>query len=143
MPFSSKDSPKLPTHRQFLKSNPPLEGLTSWEIERVFWSAEWKSVTFVTKCFRYTIKAEDKEEYSEITNTLMDAYTPDGFVYAEIYYSPETLEWIVFWDAPSEYQDKPLSKVDKFDWGFVVKPAGEEKPKPPKTPASKKKPASN
>lgn len=142
MPFSDKESPKLPTHRQFIKANPPAEPITRWSIERVFWSSEWKSVTFVTSEFRYTIKADDKEGYSELTNSLMDAYTPDGFVYAEIFYNSEAREWVVFWEVPFDYPEEEPSKVDKFDWGFVVKPAGDERPKQPKALASKKKPAS-
>lgn len=142
MPFSDKESPKLPTHRQFIKANPPVETFTDWAVERVFWSSEWKNVTFVTSEFRYTIKADDKEGYSELTNSLMDAYTPDGFVYTEIVYDRVAKEWIVYWEPPADYPGQPLSKVDKFDWGFVVKPAGDEKPKEPKPPADKKKPAS-
>lgn len=72
----------VPTHTQWIKSNPGLVG-TTHEIVLVLRNSEWRTFTFFTKKFKFNLKLENDQEYSETYDEFQKAFRR-GFVRANL-----------------------------------------------------------
>lgn len=135
--FKSTTQPKLPTWNSFKKETLVNEQTYQACISRVLWSEEWKSITFVTESFRYTVKFETKEAYDEAYETLRNGEVTPHLCYftweattdeADVVFNP-----IKDADSAAELNEFLLGMVIKFrsfPWGLVSDLAKLPQPKP-------------
>ena len=138
----SGENKKLPTFNQYVKDNPPEESST-WTINKILWGDVYRTITFFTNCFRYTVKLPDKESYQKAVNSVMDA-----FIHFDNRHSLG--HWFVTYDLDNEQvsvdalpEDKStlFSKWTQWDWGWTcVREDQQYKCKPRKAPRKSESP---
>ena len=136
--FKAKAQEKLPTFLQYLKAEEIEEYDNQWPVVAVLWGDQWKSITFKTAFFRYTVKFNTEAEYREATNAMTDAITAQGQVRTRIDYSAEEGDVEVHWLDPHTDSDIDLMNVSSFQWGLALGPSEALRPS---APAKQKKPA--
>lgn len=138
--FKQQAVSKLPTLNQFIKANDLKESdFESW-IEKIFWSDDWRTLTFQTETFRYSIKFPDQDAYKDAISLVLDAFKPNHPMLAVVVYDGDTGEVDIEWECLQPTEQNSLRYAFKqWDWGLTSEPF---KPKEPKNPASKKKPPS-
>jgi Lhr-like helicase len=72
----------VPTHNQWIKSNPGLVG-TTHEIILVLRNKEWRTFTFFTNSFKFNLKLDSDEEFEETYNEFQKAFRR-GYVRANL-----------------------------------------------------------
>lgn len=130
---------KLPTLHQYLKAENLKSAYVSSEIERVFWSDDWKTITFQTTDFRYSLKADSEEDYKSAIDEVLDAIIPNHPMHCIVVYNGDddgTVE-IEFNKVDNPKLNLPYKFIRQFDWGLTL-----EQQDLKKLPASKKKPSS-
>lgn len=133
----SNSETKLPTLKQYLKDN-PQEGIATWSIDKILWGEKYKSITFFTIAFRYSVKFASKEEYDKACGMVLDEFQMQG---AKI-----VGQWELTLDCESDkvmvgmtpLRDGGTYAVWKqFDWGLVTGNDELVKYKKPKTKPAK------
>ena len=127
---------KVPTFNQFMRDCPQNEP-RAWDVHKILWGDVYRTITFFTEAFRYTVKLPDKDEYKKACNVVMGAFQ---------YYDKNSClcEWTVHYDPESEEVEvspttpaKGLKfhKWKQWDWGWT-RDGGDElfECKPPKAP---------
>ena len=146
--FKSTAVPKLPTHRQYLRENGEPENQSYWDVDCVFLSSDWNTITFKCLPFRYSVKFATDEEYDLAVEHLRSNEL--GALIHAITYDPESQEWEYLswrfdtqedWELlPPAVREFPRKKWKLLDWGFVTeevqlkKHPKAKKRKPPATP---------
>lgn len=132
---------KLPTLLQYLKEKDLRDSLVRAPIEKIFWSSDWKTITFQTDVFRYSIKFNTGEEFREGISEILDAFDPnkpmDGWV---VYDGDDNGDVDIIWQAISETTlHNWYNWFKQWDWGLTSEP---RKVTEKFHPAGKKKPSS-
>jgi hypothetical protein len=135
--FKQQAVTKLPTFLQFMKEQELKETDFSSQIKKILWGDQWKSITFQTDDFRYSVKFNSEEEYKDACRQVLDAFQPNAYMRAWINYESETGEVEVDWVCTES--DDPSEGIifKQFDWGIVHDAFEKFKPRP----SSKKKPS--
>lgn len=129
---------KLPTFLQFVKENDLKEQDFSSRIEKIFWGDAYKSITFQTEEFRYSLKFNSVEEYNEACRQVLDIFQPNASMLAWIHYESENCEVEVEWVCSEPKDNSEQFQFKQWEWGLTSEPFT---PKQKPAPASKKKPS--
>lgn len=135
--FKQQAITKLPTFLQFMKENELKDVDFVSQIAKVLWGDQWKSITFQTTDFRYSIKFNTDEEYREAINQVLDTFKPATPMSAWVIYTAESGEVEIDWVCVEPDSDAEQIQFKQWDWGLVAEPFKAPKP----APASKKKPS--
>lgn len=111
---------KLPTLNQFLTESESKSSDLVAQIEKIMWSDEWKSITFFTDEFRYTIKGKDRAEYDSMCGEVLDAIQAKKHQIFVLEYSGETGEVEVLIDEYTDKSPYPPCIAKQFDWGITI-----------------------
>lgn len=135
--FKQQAVTKLPTFLQFLKENELKETDFSSRIVKILWGDQWKSITFQTEEFRYSVKFNTKEEYEQGCREVLDAFQPNAPMSAWVIYGSESGEVEIDWVRVEPESDTEQFQFKQWDWGLTSEPYTFKNP----APASKKKPS--
>lgn len=137
--FKQQAVSKLPTLNQYLKEHDLKDEQIESMVEKVFWSDSWRTITFQTETFRYSIKFPDADAFKNAIGTVLDGFIPDRPMLAVVEYDGDTGEVDILWEAlePTE-ANQTYYQFKQWDWGLTSEPWKFK----PKNPASKKKPPS-
>ena len=136
----SGENKKVPTFNQFMRDCPQTESHL-WNVHKILWGDVYRTITFFTEAFRYTVKLPDNDAYRAACNDVMGAFQ---------YYDKHTClcEWSVRYDPESEevevFPTTPAKglrfhKWKQWDWGWTCDVnGGVWECKPPKTPKASK-----
>lgn len=143
--LKQQTSIKLPTWLQWLKEQDEITEPVTFLLDAIFWGDAYKTITFQTELFRYSIKFGGANEYREATDEVMDALPYKELTHAFLKYYPETKEMEVFLGEEAKEEGWELLDWKQFDWGIrfeFPKPGQEKAPSPAKQkkPAAKKQP---
>lgn len=129
---------KLPTFLQFLKEQELRDTDFQSQIEKIFWSDDWNSITFQTAEFRYSVKFNFEEEYDKACREILDAFQPNAPMSAWVIYESKTGEVDIDWVRVEPEDNVEQFQFKQWDWGLTSEPYKAQKQKP----ARKKKPSS-
>lgn len=135
--FKQQAITKLPTFLQFMKENELKDVDFVSQIDKVLWGDQWRSITFQTREFRYSIKFNTEEEYREAINQVLDAFKPATPMSAWVIYTAESGEVEIDWVCVEPEDNSEQIQFKQWDWGLVA----DAYKAPSLAPASKKKPS--
>lgn len=128
---------KLPTFLQFIKERELKETDFSSQISKILWGDTWKSITFQTDEFRYSVKFNTEEEYKDGCRKVLDAFQPDVQMHGWVEYQSEAGEVEVHWVCLEPESDSEGRIFKQWEWGLVHDPYAKAKPRS----SRKKKPS--
>lgn len=135
--FKQQAVTKLPTFLQFLKEEELREVDFSSRIVKILWGDKWKSITFQTEQFRYSVKFNSKEEYEQGCREVLDAFQPNAPMSAWVIYEARSGEVEITWVRAEPDDNLEQYQFKQWDWGLTEE---QFTPKSP-APASRKKPS--
>lgn len=135
--FKQQAISKLPTFLQFMKEHELRETDFDSRIDKILWGDQWKSITFQTTEFRYSVKFNTEEEYNEATRQVLDVFKPNAPMHAWVVYDSQTGEVEIEWVPIEPSPDSEQFQFRQWDWGLTSEPFV---PKAP-APAKQKKPS--
>lgn len=123
---------KLPTFLQWCKENDAFDDDCEFGISRVLWGDEWKTITFVTESFRYSIKLNSETQYSTACSEILDAFQPKKVLCVKLVYEGKTREMDVIIREANELDEGFCATGDQQEWGITFKhcKAPAQKPEP-------------
>lgn len=130
----NQSEPKLPTLKQWLKATELLDE-SIWTVEKVLWNDQFRSITFFTGEFRYSIKSKDKEEHIALVGWVLDhLYFQDGNLIGDMFLAINPSEGSVQIDFRPLVESETYCTWKQWDWGLTcdLLSAVEHKPKKPK-----------
>lgn len=135
----NNDSAKLPTIKQYLKDNPQSEP-RSWIVNKILWGDKFRSITFFTEAFRYSIKFQTPDEYKASCAMILDEFQMQGeniVGYWTLYFEPDSEKVMIDMEPPQD--GKSYSVWKQWDWGLTCDSEDSIVWKAPKPKATKAK----
>lgn len=127
--FKQQAISKLPTFLQFIKDHDLREEDFSSPITKILWGDTWKSITFQTIDFRYSLKFNTEEEYKDACSQVLDAFQPNAPMLGAVSYESETGEVEVTWVRCAVEGEPSAIEGKQWDWGIVCESYDWKKPR--------------
>lgn len=112
---SNSNDQLLPTFFKWRKEN-QFENEREYGIVKVLWNSSFKSITFFTEHFRYSVKLDSEEAFNKECKSLKTALCK--YCYAVVKVGSD--KHSVFIDKVTE-NSPDFQQFDWFDWGLVIK----------------------